>query len=111
MFENLIEKLKKNPTTLVFTEGPDPRILEAASRLKKDGILEPLLVGNPDEVKAAAEQGGFDITDIRVVDPANYRRMDELVEKMVELRKGKMTPDECRAALMKGNYFTSMVPK
>ena len=77
MFENLVEKLKKSNTTLVFTEGPDPRILEAASRLKKEGILEPLLVGNPDEVKAAAEKGGFDITDIRIVDPANYRRMDD----------------------------------
>ena len=82
MFENLVEKLKKNPTTLVFTEGPDPRILEAAARLKREHILEPLLVGNPDEVKAAAEKGGFDITDIRIVDPANYRRMDELVDKM-----------------------------
>ena len=101
MFENLIEKLKKNPTTLVFTEGPDPRILEAASRLKKEGILEPLLVGNPEEVQAAAAKGGFDITDIRIVDPANYRRMDELVEKMVELRKGKMSPEECKAALLK----------
>ena len=48
-------------------------------------------MGNPDEVKAAAEKGGFDITDIRIVDPANYRRMDELVDKMVELRKGKMS--------------------
>ena len=111
MFENLVEKLKKSNTTLVFTEGPDPRILEAASRLKKEGILEPLLVGNPDEVKAAAEKGGFDITDIRIVDPANYRRMDELVDKMVELRKGKMTPDECRAALSKGNYFGTMLVK
>ena len=49
MFENLIEKLKKNPTTLVFTEGTDARILEAASRLKKNGILEPLLIGVPEE--------------------------------------------------------------
>ena len=111
MFENLVEKLKKNPTTLVFTEGPDPRILEAASRLKKEGILEPLLVGNPEEVQAAAAKGGFDITDIRIVDPANYRRMDELVEKMVELRKGKMSPEECKAALLKGNYFGTMLVK
>ena len=111
MFENLVEKLKKNPTTLVFTEGPDPRILEASSRLKKEGILEPLLVGNPEEVQAAAAKGGFDITDIRIVDPANYRRMDELVEKMVELRKGKMSPEECKAALLKGNYFGTMLVK
>ena len=37
--------------------------------------------------------------------------MDELVDKMVELRKGKMTPEECHAALLKGNYFGTMLVK
>ena len=37
--------------------------------------------------------------------------MDAMVDKMVELRKGKMTADECRAALMKGNYFGTMLVK
>jgi len=37
--------------------------------------------------------------------------MDAMVEKMVELRKGKMTPEECRANLMKGNYFGTMLVK
>ena len=32
-----------------------------------------------------------------------------LVDKMVELRKGKMTPEECHAALLKGNYFGTML--
>ena len=36
MFENLIEILKENPRKIVFTEGPDARILEAADRLKKE---------------------------------------------------------------------------
>ena len=39
MFAKLIETLKANPRTLVFTEGPDARILEATARLKKDGFL------------------------------------------------------------------------
>ena len=91
MFEFLIKKLKAHPRKIVFTEGTDPRILEAASRLKKEGILEPLLVGNPEEVQAAAAKGGFDITDIRIIDPANYRRIGELAAKMSELRKGKLT--------------------
>lgn len=34
-----------------------------------------------------------------------------MVEKMVELRRGKMTADECRAALSKGNYFGTMLVK
>jgi phosphate acetyltransferase len=37
--------------------------------------------------------------------------MDAMVEKMVELRKGKMSADECKAALLKGNYFGTMLVK
>ena len=111
MFAKLIETLKANPRTLVFTEGSDARILEATARLKKDGFLTPILVGVETEVKAAAEKGGFDIEGVRIVDPATYAGMDAMVEKMVELRKGKMTPEDCRKNLMKGNYFGTMLVK
>ncbi len=111
MFENLIATLKADPRKLVFTEGPDPRILEAASRLMQDGILTPILVGNVEEVTAAAKAGSFDITGIDIIDPATYSEMDAMVEKMVELRKGKMTAEDCRKALSKGNYFGTMLVK
>ena len=111
MFENLIEILKANPRKIVFTEGPDARILEAASRLKKGGFLTPILVGNVEEVKAAAAKGGFDIEGLEILDPLTYAGMDEMVAKMVELRKGKMTEEDCRKALSKGNYFGTMLVK
>ena len=111
MFENLVEILKANPRKIVFTEGPDARILEAAARLKKGGFLTPILVGNVEEVKAAAAKGGFDIDGLEILDPATYPGMDEMVAKMVELRKGKMTEEECSAALSKGNYFGTMLVK
>ena len=109
MLENLIATLKANPRTIVFTEGPDPRILEAASRLKKDGILTSILIGNVDEVQAAAKENGFDIEGIEIIDPATYPEMDAMVAKMVELRKGKMSEEDCRKALAKGNYFGTML--
>ena len=111
MFESMIETLKANPRKIVFTEGPDARILEAASRLKKDGFLTPILVGNVEEVTAAAKAGNFDIEGLEILDPATYPAMEEMVEKMVELRKGKMTADDCRKALSKGNYFGTMLVK
>ena len=111
MFENLVEILKANPRKIVYTEGTDARILESAARLKKDGFLTPVLVGNVDDVKAAAEKGGFDIEGLEIVDPATYKKMDEMVETMVALRKGKMTAEECRASLQKGNYFGTMLVK
>ena len=111
MFENLIEILKANPRKIVFTEGPDPRILEAADRLKKGGFLTPVLIGNVDEVKSAAAAGGFDIEGLDILDPTTFEDMDDMVAKMVELRKGKMDEQQCRDALSKGNYFGTMLVK
>jgi len=111
MFENLIEVLKNDPRKIVYTEGSDARILESAARLKKDGFLTPILVGNVDEVKAAAAKGGFDIEGLEILDPATYEGMDAMVDEMVALRKGKMSAEDCRAALAKGNYFGTMLVK
>ena len=111
MFNSMIETLKANPRKIVFTEGHDARILEATARLVEGGFLTPILIGNVEEVKANAAKGGFNIEGVEIIDPLTYAGMDEMVEKMVELRKGKMSADECRAALSKGNYFGTMLVK
>lgn len=110
-FGTMIEKLKKAPKTIVFTEGTDERILEASARLLAGTWLTPVLVGNEAEVHAAAEREGFNIRGARVLDPATYEGMDAMVAKMVELRKGKMTEEECRKKLMQANYFGTMLVK
>ena len=111
MFDRLIEKLKETPRKIVFTEGHDARILEAAARLKQEGFLTPILVGNVDVVTGKARECGFDIEGLEILDPATYPEMDKMVETMVALRKGKMTAAQCRAALAKGNYFGTMLVK
>ena len=111
MFNAMIETLKANPRKIVFTEGHDARILEAAARLNEGGFLTPVLVGNVEEVKANAAKGGFNIEGVEILDPLTYEGMDAMVEKMVELRKGKMSAEECKAALSKGNYFGTMLVK
>ena len=111
MFENLVEILKANPRKIVYTEGHDARILESAARLKKDGFLTPILVGKVDVVKANAAKGGFDIEGLEIIDPETYEGMDAMVDEMVALRKGKMSAEDCRKALMQGNYFGTMLVK
>ncbi|MBQ8123006.1 MAG: phosphate acetyltransferase [Ruminococcus sp.] len=111
MFDKLIANLKASKKTIVFTEGCDARILSAADRLLKEGLMGVILCGNPDDVKAAASQGGFDISAAQIIDPENYAEFDALVAQMVELRKGKMTEEECRSALKKSNYFGTMLVK
>lgn len=70
-----------------------------------------MLVGNVDEVKAAAAKGGFDIEGLEIIDPETYEGFDEMVETMVALRKGKMSAEDCAAALKKSNYFGTMLVK
>ena len=111
MFDILINKLKETPRKIVFTEGHDARILEAAAKLKEGGFLTPILIGNVDVVKAKAAECGFDIEGLEIIDPATYPDMEKMVETMVELRKGKMSPEDCRANLLKGNYFGTMLVK
>lgn len=111
-FGTMIEKLKKNPKSIVFTEGTDPRILEAASRLLASSFLHPILVGNEDEVYKAAEEAGYNIRGALIVDPKNYDRFDEMVELFCELRKSKgVTPEEARKVVSQPNYFGTMLVK
>ncbi|MCD8254986.1 MAG: phosphate acetyltransferase [Oscillospiraceae bacterium] len=111
MFDKLTAMLKADRKTIVFTEGPDARILDAAARLLKEDLMGVVLVGSEAEVKAAAQAGGYCIDGAQIIDPATYDGMDAMVEKMVELRKGKMTPEDCRKNLLKGNYFGTMLVK
>ena len=111
MFEFLINKLKAHPRKIVFTEGTDPRILEASARLLSGTFLTPVLVGNAEEIQKASEDIGFNIRGAIIIDPATFEDMDKMVDTMVELRKGKMTAEQCRAALMQANYFGTMLVK
>lgn len=111
-FRMMINKLKQDPKKIVFTEGTDERILEAASRLLASNFLTPILVGNPEQVQEAAEEYGYNIRGAVIVDPDHFDRMDEMVEMFCELRKGKnMQPDEARKILSQGNYFGTMLVK
>lgn len=111
-FGTLIDILKKSPKKIVFTEGTDPRILEASSRLLASSFLHPILVGNPEEVLAAAEETGFNIRGAEIIDPNNFDRMDEMVEMFCELRKSKgVTPEQARKTLSQANYFGTMLVK
>ncbi len=111
MFAKLNAMLKENPKTIVFTEGTDHRILNATERLLADGLIGVVLVGNEEAVKAAAAKDGYNIEGAKIIDPETYEGMDAMVEKMVELRKGKMSAEDCRKNLMKGNYFGTMLVK
>ena len=111
MLDKLIENLNSSRKTIVFTEGTDPRILTAAERLMKENLMDIMLCGDPTEIVSAAQECGASIDGAQIVNPADYECMDNMVNTMFDLRKGKMSKEECRQALMQGNYFGTMLVK
>ena len=109
MFRKLIDSLRAHPRKIVFTEGSDPRILEAAARLLSGTFLTPILMGNELEILAAAQKYGYNIRGATIIDPKTYHDTEAMVQKMVELRKGKMNEEQCREALTHRNYFGTML--
>ena len=105
-FGQMIQILKKNPKKIVFTEGSDPRILEAASRMLASNFLSPILVGDEDEIFESAEENGFNIRGASVIDPTKYDDMEAMVDLFCELRKSKgVTKEQAREILKQANYF------
>ena len=111
-FGDMIQKLKQNPKTIVFPEGSDARILEAASRLLAGNFLKPILLGNETLINKAAEEAGYNIRGAQIIDPENYDKFDEMVAEFCELRKSKgMTPEKAIPMLKQTNYFGTMLVK
>lgn len=107
--ESLKSKIVGKNIRIVFPESTDSRILGAVVRLKREELLEPVLVGKPEEILETAKEQGFDLTDIEIYDPANYEQFDAMVESFVERRKGKATEEQAREVLQNVNYFGTML--
>ncbi|MEY8441668.1 phosphate acetyltransferase [Lactobacillaceae bacterium 24-114] len=111
LFEEISAKIKGKNQTIVFPEGEDKRILGAAIKLKKDNLVEPILLGAEDEIKEAAQENSFDLTGLQIIDPATYPEEDKkaMFEALLERRNGKNTPEEIHKMLEDVSYFGTML--
>ena len=105
----LENKIKGKNITIVYPESNDERILGAAARHAKDGLLVPVLVGEVEATKALAKEKGIDLGDIEIIDPKTYADFDTMVASFVERRKGKVDEEKARTMLLDPNYFGTML--
>lgn len=102
-------KVKGKGIRIVFTEGWDARVQKAVIDLKKNDVVQPILLGSPGQIAECAEENGLDVSGIEQIDPATFDKLDEMAMRMVELRRGKMDLEQCRKAIQSSNYFGTML--
>ncbi|GEN57050.1 phosphate acetyltransferase [Halolactibacillus alkaliphilus] len=109
LFNTLQDQLAGSAKKIVFPEGSDDRILEAASKLAAEGIITPVLVGKREELEQQAAELNSTLNNVEVVNPEDYYDFDAMVESFVERRKGKATVEQARQMLKDENYFGTML--
>lgn len=109
LFNGIKASLSGNDKTIVLPEGNDIRIVEAASRLYDGGSVKPILLGNEAEVNQVAMDANINIAGITIIEPESAPYFEELAEKFVECRKGKVTLEQAREQLKDVNYFGTML--
>ncbi len=97
----LIAAAQANPRRVVLPEGADERILDAARRLKDDGIAEPVLLG-PGDVEGEAVDG------IAVIDPEISEDLDRFAEAYAA-KSEKIDAHVARRLVRKPLYFGGMM--
>ena len=107
---SIIEQLQRHPKRIVFPEGQEPRVLQAARQFQALRLGVPILLGDRTRIKDAASALGLSLNGIRLIDPARSEDLDSFVERYLQLRKDKgITPEEAKRALLDPNYYGSMM--
>jgi phosphate acetyltransferase len=97
------ERLRRAPKRIkiVFPEGDDARVIEAASRLARDGLLDPVLIGR---APAQAPAG------VQFLDPAQSPLTKKYAALLYERRRAKGVTEIEAAEIARGRlYFAALM--
>lgn len=107
---NVIEKLQRHPKRIVFPEGMEPRILQAARQYYSLRLGVPILLGDRTKIKEAAAGLNVSLEGVRMVNPAESDDLENFAKRFEALRRSKgMKAQEAREAMQIPNYFGAMM--
>ena len=107
---SVIEKLQRHPKRIVFPEGAEPRVLQAARQFYSLRLGAPILLGDRTKVKEVAEALNISIEGIRIINPAESSDLDNFARRFETLRRYKgLKGIEAREAMLQPNYFGAMM--
>ena len=102
-----INKLKKSPIKIAFTEGRNSRVLQAVKELRKKSLIEPVLIGERKSIYAKMEKHGLeDLKDIEIITPKEHPRFQEYYRNYFEKnQRNGVTISMAMDLMSRHNYF------
>jgi len=108
--QRFIAKARLDPRVIVLPESGDERILRAAERCAREGIADPVLLGEESEVRTQAASLGLDLSSVRIVNPVSASELNRYVKVYREVRVRKNVGERVALRILrKPLYFGAMM--
>lgn len=108
IFAKLEARAKETCARIVFPEGEDERILQAAAHLRRNAIAEPVILGDPQKLEAAAAACGADIAGIESENPKDSDKLDSMAAEYCAMRS-KMKEKIALRLMKKPLFYGAML--
>ena len=108
MMRVVLNKAKSEPKRVVLADGDDEKTIRAAYQLIDQGIAQPILIGDHQEIWATMERLGLSF-EPEIVDPEESN-LDPYADRLYELRQREgVTRREAEELIEEGNYLGSVM--
>ena len=106
LINQIVARAKANRQRIVLPEGTEERTLKAANQILTDEVADLILLGKPAEIIELAVKWGLgNIGKATIIDPYTSPLTEELILKLVEIRKEKGLSYEEAKKLMLHDYM------
>lgn len=113
LIRKITNKAKSDPKRVVFAEADHYKILKAAQIVKDENIAIPILLGDPNKIKAMIAEYKLDLEGVEIIDPRSNNEDERRLsfgDIFFEKRKRRgYTQFEARKIMRERNYFGSML--
>ena len=111
MFEyELLDRARSDRRHIVLPEGDDERVLLAADTLLRRGVVDLTLLGDADELRAAAARLSLDLSGAQILDPCNPELRERLAVEYATRRAHKgVTVDQARDVVADVSYVGTLM--
>lgn len=111
LMDTIKEKAKSAKKNIVLPEGSEPRTIEAAAEIAKQGIAQAILLGDEKEIEAANTKN-VDLGGVTIINPATSPKLQEYADMFYEMRKSKgITPEQAKQTCQDTLYYAVMMIK
>lgn len=106
----ILERLQKHPKRVVFADGEDARVLDAAQRYVRLRLGPAIVLGSREEIHRISSEESIDLNHIHIIDPSQAEDMPLFIERLREISRFRDTSEmEARETLSMPGYFATMM--